>query len=160
VAALAACSEGTPAARSTPSSPVPAPSASNDCPAAPSVPPIVWPPEVPADLPKPVGATIENVERTSSGVLVVRFTTPSSLRDGVLHVVRSFPQKGFTIGRGDAEVTEADAPFQRGALRGLVRLLAAEQCRTIWLLAIGTSGGAPFAPGYSPPPSSSPLPFG
>lgn len=122
----------------------------------------MWPPTVPDDIPKPPNAVIEKVEKTASGVTVVRFSTESSLREGVLYIVKEFPAAGYTLGRGDAEVTEADAPFQKGTLRGLVRMLAQEQCRTLWLLAIGREGGgpAPFAPNYSPPASSSPLPFG
>ena len=123
--------------------------------------PAVWPPEVPDDIPKPANAVIEKVEKTSSGVTVVRFSTESSLREGVLYVVKEFPKVGYTLGRGDAEVTEADAPFQKGTIRGLVRMLAQEQCRTLWLLAIGREGGgaAPFAP-RSPGAGASPLPFG
>jgi hypothetical protein len=120
----------------------------------------LWPPDVPADLPKPEGAVIEKVERTKNNVTVVRFSTPTSLSEGVIHVVKQFPRQGYQIGRGDAEVSEADAPFQKGSLRGLVRMLAQQPCKTLWLLAIGTGGDAPFAPGYSPPASSSPLPFG
>lgn len=147
------------------SAPQPEPSAAPAAPSASACPtpttrPALWPPEVPADLPKPEGAVIEKVERTPNNVTVVRFSTPTSLSDGVLHVVRQFPQQGYQIGRGDAEVSEADAPFQKGALQGLVRLLAQQQCRTLWLLALGSSKGAPFAPGYSPPASASPLPFG
>lgn len=120
----------------------------------------MWPRQVPADLPKPPGAVIEKVDRTSSGVTVVRFSVPSSLSNGVLFVVNEFKKHGYVIGRGDAEVTEADAPFQRGRLRGLVRILSKSACSTLWLMAVGTTGGAPFAPNYSPPPSASPLPFG
>jgi hypothetical protein len=158
--ALAACGEGEKTAV-PPTNPTPTPSVTLAAPCpSPTTRPALWPPDVPADLPKPVGAVIEKVERTENGVLVVRFSTPTSLREGVLHVVRQFPQRGYQIGRGDAEVSEADAPFQKGSLRGLVRLLAQQDCHTLWLLALGTDGGAPFAPNYSPPASSSPLPFG
>ena len=91
---------------------------------------------------------------------MVTFSVATSLRDGVLHVVREFPKHGYQIGRGDAEVSEADAPFQRGTIRGLVRILSRERCHTLWLMAVGQSGFVPFAPNYSPPPSSTPLPFG
>jgi hypothetical protein len=123
----------------------------------------VWPPEVPDDLPKPPGARIEKAEKAQGGVTVVYFSTHNSLRDGVLHVVREFPKHGYTIGRGDAEVSEADAPFHRGDIQGLVRMLAREACKTQWLLAISRASGlnaVPFAPNYTPPPSAAPLPFG
>ncbi|HVE64108.1 MAG TPA: hypothetical protein VNB94_09930 [Mycobacteriales bacterium] len=132
------------------------------CANTPPAKPAVWPPTIPDDIPKPPTAVIEKVEKTGSGVTVVRFSTESSLREGVLYIVKEFPAAGYTLGRGDAEVTEADAPFQKGQVRGLVRMLAQEECRTLWLLAVGREGGgtAPFAPNYTPPASSQPLPFG
>ena len=159
--ALTSCSGDPPAKTRARSTAPPAPVESR-CPEQRPPTPAVWPPTVPDDIPKPANAVIEKVETTPSGVTVVRFSTETSLREGVLYIVKEFPAAGYTLGRGDAEVTEADAPFQKGAVRGLVRMLAQEQCRTLWLLAIGREGGgpAPFAPNYSPPPSSSPLPFG
>ena len=84
-----------------------------------------------------------------------------SLREGVLFVVDRFPKAGFTLGRGDAEQSEADAPFQRGeALRGLVRIFFKKDCETLWLLAVVRNPNAPYDITYTPPPSSTPLPFG
>ena len=124
-----------------------------------------WPATVPADLPKPPNATITDNTTTSDGVHITKFTTPSSLREGILFVVGKLPKAGYQLGRGDAEVTEADAPFVHGDLRGMVRLLATEPCKTLWLLATvkssGTStGGSPLLPSRSPSNSPSPLPFG
>ena len=161
VALVASGCTGKPAAPRPEPSTTPAVATASSCPDPKPAKPAVWPPEVPDDIPKPANAVIEKVEKTSSGVTVVRFSTESSLREGVLYVVKEFPKAGYTLGRGDAEVTEADAPFQKGSLRGLVRMLAQEQCRTLWLLAIGREGGgpAPFAP-RSPGAGASPLPFG
>ncbi|HVF21034.1 MAG TPA: hypothetical protein VNA14_12455 [Mycobacteriales bacterium] len=155
-----ACTGDAPTSKAK-ASPTPAAPTASSCPDAKPAKPAVWPAEVPDDIPKPASAVIEKVEKTSSGVTVVRFSTESSLREGVLYVVKEFPKVGYTLGRGDAEVTEADAPFQKGTIRGLVRMLAQEQCRTLWLLAIGREGGgpAPFAP-RSPSNGASPLPFG
>ncbi|HET6817744.1 MAG TPA: hypothetical protein VFH66_11015 [Mycobacteriales bacterium] len=125
-----------------------------------------WPPAVPADMPKPSNATITDSTTTSDGVHITKFTTPSSLRDAVLFIVGKFPKAGYVLGRGDAEVTEADAPFVHGNTRGLVRLLATEPCSTLWLLATvntnnsSTGGGTPLLPSRSPSGSPSPLPFG
>jgi hypothetical protein len=120
---------------------------------------------VPADLPKPPNATITDNTTTSDGVHITKFTTPSSLRDGILFVVRKLPKAGYQLGRGDAEVTEADAPFVHGDLRGMVRMLATQPCTTLWLLATVKStgpatGGSPLLPSRSPSGSPSPLPFG
>jgi hypothetical protein len=125
-----------------------------------------WPSAVPADMPKPANATITDTTTTSDGVHITKFTTPTSLRDGVLFVVGKFPKAGFVLGRGDAEVNEADAPFVHGNTRGLVRMLAQQPCSTLWLVATvdvsnpGTSGGSPLLPTHSPSSSPSPLPFG
>jgi len=125
-----------------------------------------WPSTVPADLPKPPHATITDSTTTSDGVRITKFTTPTSLRDGVLFIVGKFPKAGYVLGRGDAEVTEADAPFVHGDIRGLVRLLATQPCSTLWLVATAKTttstpgGGSPLLPSRSPSGSPSPLPFG
>jgi len=135
------------------------------CPSSTATPPH-WPAAIPADMPKPPHATITETSTTADGVHITKFTTPSSLRDGVLFIVGSFPKAGYVLGRGDAEVSEADAPFVHGHIRGLVRLLATQPCSTLWLVATvnatnpSTGGGSPLLPTRSPSGSPSPLPFG
>lgn len=126
--------------------------------------PITWPSSVPADLPKPPAATLTDVEARPDGLTVVKFSTASSLRSSVVFLVQALPKAGYTLARGDAEATEADVPFVKGDLRGVLRMLAVEPCRTDWLMALakgrstaGPSGGSPLLP---PRPGSSPLPFG
>jgi len=124
-----------------------------------------WPAGVPADLPKPAHATITESAPTPDGVNITKFTTPTSLRESVLFVVDKLPKAGYVLGRGDAEINEADAPFVHGELRGLVRMLATQPCTTLWLLATVKSnnpgsGGSPLLPTHSPSGSPSPLPFG
>jgi hypothetical protein len=95
---------------------------------------------------------------------VLRFSTPTSLREAVIFVVEKFPKAGYVLGRGDAEPSEADAPFVKGDLRGLVRMTGVATCQTVWLLATvnmqQTSGNTPLLPPHSPSGSPSPLPFG
>ncbi len=127
-----------------------------------------WPAGVPTDLPQPPGAVLTSAEPGQGGLTVVRFTTAQSLREGVLHLVRALAPAGYTLGRGDAEAAEADAPFTRDGLRGIYRMVAREPCATDWLLAVApqTPDAAPLLPpstGSAPPsplPLSSPLPFG
>ncbi|MDQ1713752.1 MAG: hypothetical protein QOE45_3202 [Frankiaceae bacterium] len=121
-----------------------------------------WPKDVPSVVPKPPGLKIVMVNNTKGNVVQVRSEVPFSLRESVLFIVREFPKVGFTLGRGDAEQSEADAPFQRGeALRGLVRVFATDQpCTTVWLYAVVKNTNAPYDITYTPPPSSTPLPFG
>jgi hypothetical protein len=136
------------------------------CPTPAAQKPTRWPSAVPADMPKPPNATITDSTTTSDGVHITKFTTTASLRDAVLFVVGKFPKAGYILGRGDAEVSEADAPFVHGNVRGLVRMLAQQPCNTLWLVATvnanspGTGGGSPLLPTHSPSSSPSPLPFG
>ena len=93
----------------------------------------------------------------------MKFSTPTSLRDSVLFVVRKLPKAGYVLGRGDAEATEADAPFVHGGTRGLVRMLGTAPCSTLWLLATVDStatSSSPLLTPHTPTASPSPLPFG
>lgn len=118
-----------------------------------------WPSAVPADLPQPPTAEVTDVEERTDGLTVVRFTTRTSIRESVLFLVDALPRAGYTLARGDAENTEADAPFVKGGLRGVMRMISVEDCRTDWLMALtrGAPGGDPLLPAR---PSASPLPFG
>jgi hypothetical protein len=91
---------------------------------------------------------------------VIQFTSPISLRDGVLFVLSEYPKAGFTLGRGDAELNQADAPFARQNFFGQVRINGLGTCSTQWLVAVGAAGTgtSPLLP--APSASASPLPFG
>ena len=121
-----------------------------------------WPAGIPTELPKLPGATIESNKKTSDGLQIVQFSTATSLRDGVIFIVRKVPPAGFTLGRGDAEPSEADAPFTRGELQGTFRGAAIGVCTTKWILAVlprRQGPGTPLLPVHTGP-SPSPLPFG
>jgi hypothetical protein len=124
--------------------------------------PYRWPAPVPPDLPKLPAVTLEKTRTTTDGLFVVQFSTSTSLRDGVLFIIKALPAAGYFLGRGDAEATEADAPFNKGELRGVLRGAAVGVCRTQWILGVtrktlGT--GTPLLPAHTGP-SPSPLPFG
>lgn len=121
--------------------------------------------ELPADLPLPPDVNPVGATTTSDGVKVVRFTTPSSLRESVLFILQRYQKAGYVIGRGDAEATEADAPWVHTTVRGLTRVAEVQPCQTLWLIAVvkvaGTGAGT--SPLLSPHPTSSvtsALPFG
>ena len=119
---------------------------------------------LPFDLPLPANMTIVDSQVTTDGIRVVKFTTPTSIRDAVIFIVGKYPKAGYVLGRGDAEATEADAPFVHGQLRGLTRVAALQSCQTLWLVAStnATNGGG-TSPVLSPHPTSSQtsaLPFG
>ena len=166
MAALAGCSGG-----SGKPEPAPAPTQSlytpPPCPTPAKTVATKWPKWMPADLPKPANATLQphGESTTTDGVHIIKFTTPTSLRDAVLFIVRKYPAAGYVLGRGDAEATEADAPFIKNKLRGLTRLASLDTCKTLWLVATvatsTTTGGT--SPLLSPHPTSSQtsaLPFG
>jgi len=122
-----------------------------------------WPSDMPSDLPQPPGAVLSTTTHTPEGLTIVRFSTPSSLQESVIFVVRSVQAAGFTLGRGDAEPAEADAPFGRNDVRGVYKMLARETCATDWLVATTrarVTGTSPLLPTPSHGPSSQPLPFG
>ncbi|MDQ1696979.1 MAG: hypothetical protein QOJ03_2332 [Frankiaceae bacterium] len=152
-------SSSSPVAAGGPTTPPPTTSA---CPAPPTE-NVVWPAAVPKDLPLPRNAHLLDTQTASDGVHIVKFTTQTSLRDSVLFVVQKLPKAGYVLGRGDAEASEADAPFLHGSTRGLVRMLQLGLCQTEWLLAtVDTQAqtGTPLLPVHTPSGSPSPLPFG
>lgn len=122
-----------------------------------------WPADVPEFIPRPKGVTIQKVTAASGGnVTQVRFSTPMSMVESRNFILTEFRNAGLHLGRGDAEPAELDVQFQRNeGLRGLVRVFATtERCSTLWLLAVVRDTSAPYDIGYTPPPSSTPLPFG
>ncbi len=99
---------------------------------------------------------------SNATLTVVQFTAPISLREGVLFVLSSYPKRGFLLGRGDAELNQADAPFARQGLFGQVRVNGFGPCQTQWLVAVGAARNGSGTSPLLPPPSNSPspLPFG
>jgi len=118
---------------------------------------------VPPDFPKLPGAAVSSTKQTPDGLTIVQFRTATALRQGVLFAVQSLPRAGFALGRGDAEANQADIPFTRATVTGLLRGNAVQACATEWLLAVtktkSRGTGNPLLP---PPPGAtpSPLPFG
>jgi hypothetical protein len=156
---LAACASSSPEAVPT-LSPQPAPTETR-CPGDGKPSKVIWPKDFPQALPKPPDATAAVPIKTDlAGLKIVRFSTRTSLRRGVLFVISAVPKAGFTLGRGDAEPSEADAPWVYGNLRGTYRMAAKTDCFTLWLVAVarqGVLGTSPLLP--TPTGSPSPLPF-
>jgi hypothetical protein len=164
VGLVAGCG-GSGSARAAAPSPAatPAPGASvSPCPSAKQDgPPLEWPSDVPGDLPKPPGAALGQVSRTPQGLTLVRFSTRASLREGIVFLVGALSPAGYTLGRGDAEAAEADAPFAKEGLRGVYRMVSRGPCETDWLLAVSHgTGGSPLLPMRTATTGPSPLPFG
>ena len=132
------------------------------CP-SPGAPAPQWPQAVPASLPKPPGSQI-HATRVIGAATYVSFTTPTSLRDSTLYLVGALRTAGYTISRGDAEATEADAPFTGPTVVGAIRLTLTASCVTTWTLAVEprleATAVTPTLIPYHPGASASPLPFG
>jgi hypothetical protein len=166
LALIAGCSSsGEPQAAATaaPAASAPAPRALATCAPKPAS-DFAWPEQVPDDLPEPPAAELTDVQKRNDGLFVVTFSTAISIKQAILFLIEEMPKAGYTLARGDAEATEADAPFVKGNLRGVMRMIAVQPCRTDWLMAITTAapagapgGGSPLLP---PRPGASPLPFG
>ena len=167
VSALAGCSgSSAPVAGSSPR-PIPTPT----CPSAATTPSATPASaasalsKVPFDLPMPDNITVLEASTTQDGIQVLKFTTPTTLRQTVLFIVDRYPKAGYVLGRGDAEATEADAPFVKNKVRGLTRIASLEACKTLWLIATAATANSPngTSPLLSPHPTSSQtsaLPFG
>lgn len=158
---LSACSGKEPTA-TVRSGPSPSQATTTECP-KPAAASFQWPAGIPANFPKPPGGRLVGATTRQDGLRIVRLTTGLGLRDGILFVLEELPRAGFTLGRGDAEAAEADAPFRSADVRGVVRLVATgKACETTWLVAavpVGATGTAPFSP-FPRPSATSSLPFG
>jgi hypothetical protein len=158
-AGLVSCTTSSPDAVPT-FSPEPTPSEIH-CPGEGKPAKVVWPADFPQALPKPPDSTAAvPVKSALTGLKIVRFSTRTSLRQGVLFLIKAMPKAGFALGRGDAEPTEADAPWVYANLRGTYRMAARTDCETLWLVAVarqGVLGTSPLLP--TPTGSPSPLPF-
>ena len=112
--------------------------------------------KLPFDLPMPDNISVVDATTTSDGIQVVKFTTPTTLRQAVLFIVDRYPKAGYVLGRGDAEASEADAPFVKSKVRGITRLTSLGTCKTLWLVeSVTTTGTAGTSPILSPHPTSS-----
>lgn len=167
---LAGCGSSEPSVPTTVPASLPASASPAVVPAGDECPPqppgtISWPEGVPGDLPKPPGATLTSSTTNPDGLVLVRFRTDTSVRQGIRHLVGTLQPAGYTLERGDAEAQEADAPFSKGTLRGIFRMIARETCQTDWLLAVTSAAPQDAAPAplLPPPPGGvtpQPLPFG
>lgn len=123
-----------------------------------------WPADYPQDLPQPPGSTFTGTSKTRDGLTLTKFTSAQSLQQSVAFVVTELKRAGFELGRGDSEGTEADAPFAKGDVRGVMKMLSTGPCSTSWLVAVTRQprpgATSPLLPTPYHSTSPSPLPSG
>ena len=155
VVLLAGCGSGSTATRKLPTTPS---ATVSQCPGENAAPVDAWPAGVPAGFPTFAGQTITS-SSTVGPRTTVTFTTPQSLRESVLAILNSIPAAGYVLGRGEAEVVDAEAPFSSRATNGAFRVLEVDTCESQWLLVLEPRGQFAGQPTplitYSPKTSAS-----
>jgi hypothetical protein len=119
---------------------------------------------VPADLPLPDGTIPIDDPGDQGGYHRATMAVPLSLHDLVTYVLSEWPQKGWRLGRGDAENGEAEDSFVRGDEAGGFRARTV-YCRATWtefylvmkVPGASTSGTAPGQNPSQPGGSTTPL---
>jgi hypothetical protein len=87
--------------------------------------------ELPAEFPKNIPVlpgTVFTSSRQAGNSLLVQGLVPMELSGAVRFFLQKFPAAGFQVGRGEAEVGEADAPFRGNGLMGGFKLRTARDC--------------------------------
>ena len=81
------------------------------------------PPELPKQLPLPAGLVLTDAQRLAPGQFHLRGVVRGDL-DGVAGFFQDgLPERGFRLGRGDAEAHEKESPFTGHGYRGHWRVV-------------------------------------
>ena len=81
------------------------------------------PPELPKQLPLPAGLVLTDAQRLAPGQFHLRGVVRGDL-DGVAGFFQEgLPERGFRLGRGDAEAHEKESPFTGHGYRGSWRVV-------------------------------------
>ena len=91
-----------------------------------------WPAGIPADLPMPSGARLDEARQLASGFTLVTFSTPGTVRANLLSISTALRRAGYTVGRGIVGASESRLPFTRDGKPGVLRLTAVDACTTRW----------------------------
>lgn len=78
---------------------------------------------VPEQLPLPPGLVLTDAQRVSPGQFVLRGVVRGDLDGVAAFFERRLPERGFTVGIGDAEAHEKEAPFTGHGFRGRWRVI-------------------------------------
>jgi hypothetical protein len=91
------------------------------------------PSALPVEFPLPAGTVITSSKSPFESQVVVLALIPAELQEAASFFGRILPEHGYEVGIGDAEGTEAEAPFTGNGYRGKWRVNAIPDCRAVRL---------------------------
>jgi hypothetical protein len=99
-------------------------------------PAVAGPSGLPPEFPLPAGTRITIARRLNPSQLLIGGVIPADLQDAAGFFDKSLPERGYQVGVGDAEATEAEAPFTGNGFRGRWRVNEIPDCRALRLTLI------------------------
>lgn len=113
----------------------------------------------PADLTMPPGSYAVREERGERGIRRAVFASKGDLRAFVVHALREWPKRGWTLGKGESEPGEAEDNFLKGNTYGVFRARSI-YCEPdwTWVLMVITDRDAP-TPSFNTQQTTSPSPL-
>jgi hypothetical protein len=91
---------------------------------------------MPPGFPLPAGTRITTARRLNPSQLLIGGVIPADLQDAAGFFDTLLPERGYQVGVGDAEATEAEAPFTGNGFRGRWRVNEIADCPALTLTLI------------------------
>jgi hypothetical protein len=88
---------------------------------------------LPRDFPLPPGTRITSATTLSRNQVLIAGLIPADLQDAATFFSEMLPERGYQVGVGDAEATEAEAPFTGNGFRGRWRVNEIRDCPALTL---------------------------
>jgi hypothetical protein len=98
-----------------------------------SVPAVTTESPLPSDFPLPAGTRITSATTLSQNQILVAGLVPADLQEAAAFFNEMLPERGYQVGVGDAEATEAEAPFTGNGFRGRWRVNEIPACPALTL---------------------------
>lgn len=90
-------------------------------------------PELPVDFPLPPGTAIVSAESPHTSQFVVLGLIPGDLQAAAGFFNDTLPEHGYSVGIGDSEGSESEAPFTGNGYRGKWRVNEIPECAALRL---------------------------
>jgi hypothetical protein len=91
------------------------------------------PPELPVDFPLPPGTAIVSAASPHTSQVVVLGLIPGDLQAAAGFFNETLPERGYSVGIGDSEGSESEAPFTGNGYRGKWRVNEIPDCAALRL---------------------------